>query len=224
MILWNRFNSKRGRCSHDDNNIIGSARKVILNALNFICWQGHDQFELKKTLPSVLILLAILLFGRCVALCQVKVTEVPPPRRTSEDPAIRGDRAELLTSLPKAPPEYRGKGAYGYFGKTRWLPRNSFALKPGESKEVSVSVEEPTFLLVSATWQGSEVPPKLALLQGGSRLTSGKPYRAPPDRGKVTARSEVRTPGKTSVVVRNVGGTLEQIELNVGSLPLRSMR
>src|SRR5438876_6898332 len=77
---------------------------------------------------------------------KVAVHTIVPPRPTASDPALRGEQVSVPPSLQALPPERRKEEAYALLSKTGLLPRTSFALKPGESKEVPMSQEQPVLL------------------------------------------------------------------------------
>ena len=87
-----------------------------------------------------------------------------------------------------------------------------------------MSQEQPVLLLIRADWRGSETAAEATVFKDGVRLASGTPYHLAPDRGMITARTEIRSPGQVTILVINTGRTAGQIELVAGSLALSLSR
>jgi hypothetical protein len=126
----------------------------------------------------------------------------------------------VLTNAPPAPPAFQNKGAHELFEETLWAPITQAELQPGDSKQLSVTITEPSLLLASITWRGSAMPVSVQVVRGGATLVDGVAFAVPPDHGTVLADAKLGTPGDATVVVSNPGATTVNIQIVVGTVPL----
>lgn len=148
--------------------------------------------------------------------------EIATVRRIADNPVIRTGRLDPAV-LASTPPGSAPEDDLPVAKQATWRTE-SRTLAAGESYRMDVAIPAPALLMARATWVGSPTPVKLLLLQGASTLATGQAVLAPPDRGSVSAHTQLNAAGTASVSVKNEGSVAARIELKVGVLPLSAKR
>ena len=146
------------------------------------------------------------------------VTEFVNTRKTGDDPAVKEERVVL--SPPPAPEEFQHEGSFSLMAQTHWVADPEFELKPQESHHTSVSIGEPSLLLVRASWRGSTGPVKLLVKKDTTDIVTAKTTTLPPDRGTADGRAEIKVPGAANVIFANGSNAPLQVRIVVGTIPL----
>ena len=153
----------------------------------------------------------------------VRVREAPQLVSTADDPILKGGRVDpssVLAQLPVPPPQFKGTGAHELLTSMKVTILEEATLGAGDTREASVSFDEPVLLQARADWFGAVVPVEFTVAVAGTTLAKGNAFPSPPNRGTATVDVEIQRPAVANLSFRNLGSETIHVRLVVGVLPL----